>query len=94
MLPSFETSSAPPNVMVSFKELEIIFSPLHIRHLLNREGIAIFSYSFIGPVGHNIWWENSRIVETGLDLKMVNKSSFLGLKIWHFFFGGLNDVHR
>ena len=25
-----------------------------------REGIAKFFYSFISPVGHNIWWENSR----------------------------------
>ena len=54
-----------------------------------------------GRVSHNIWWENSS------DLKMVKKnkqkSSFLGLEIWHFFFflsfffflgGGLNDVHR
>ena len=26
--------------------------------LLPREGIAKQIYSFIGPVGHNIWWEN------------------------------------
>ena len=25
-----------------------------------REGIAKNFYSFISPVGHNIWWENSR----------------------------------
>ena len=37
-----------------------------------REGIAIFFYSFIGPVGHNIWWENSRNGSFGPknDLKM------------------------
>ena len=34
-----------------------------------REGIAKYFFSFIGPVGHNIWWEN---VETACsDLKTV-----------------------
>ena len=37
-----------------------------------REGIAKYFYSFIGPVGHNIWWENSRNGSFGPknDLKM------------------------
>ena len=25
-----------------------------------REGIAKYFFSFIGPVGHNIWWEIRR----------------------------------
>ena len=28
--------------------------------MVPREGIAKFFYSFISPVGHNIWWENSQ----------------------------------
>ena len=44
-----------------------------------RKGIAKYSYFFIGPVGYNIWWENSRNGSFGPknDLKM-QISPFLG----------------
>ena len=41
---------------------------------VQTEGIMNFVYSSIGPIGHNICWENG---ETGcLDLKMVQISKF------------------
>ena len=44
---------------------------LNIMHSL-KGGYRDFFYSFIGPVGHSIWWENSRNGSFGPknDLKM------------------------
>ena len=51
-----------------------------------------FFYFFIGPVGYIIWWKIVKSARS--DLKMFQNckiSSFLGLKIRRFFFGGVDD---
>ena len=48
-----------------FVEDSIAESPFSsIQHCL-KGGYRKFVYSFIGPVGHNIWWENSRNASFG-----------------------------
>ena len=56
------------------------------RHILLKGGYRNFFYSFISPVGYNIWWENSqnRSIGPKNGPKLQNKSQYLGLKIRHF----------
>ena len=90
LLPAFSpTGAATPFGMSSL---------LHL-----KGGYRNFFYSFIGPVGHDIWWENSRKGSFG-PKKGPKIANFLGLEIRHFSSGGwsksgfnsrvvLDDVH-
>ena len=47
-------------------------------------------FSFVGPVGHNIWWENIRNDSFGPEtVQKCKNSSFVGLKIRHSGLGGV-----
>ena len=51
-------------------------------------------FSFVGPVGHNIWWENIRNDSFGPEtVQKCKNSSFIGLKIRHSGLGGVEIWH-
>ena len=57
----------------------------HLKNIALKGGYRNFFYSFIGLVGHNIWWENSRNGSFGPKngLKLIFRPQNLA-----FFFGG------